>query len=31
VRADGRIGQALAAEVEIYAADENFDVLARLG
>ena len=31
VRAAGLIGQALAAEVEIYAADENFDVLARLG
>ena len=31
VRAAGLIGQALAAEVEIYAADENFDVLDRLG
>ena len=31
VRADGRIGQALAAEVEIYAAGDSFDVLARLG
>ncbi len=31
VRAAGLIGQALAAEVDIYAADENFDLLARLG
>jgi isoleucyl-tRNA synthetase len=31
VRAAGLIGQALAAEVEIYAAGESFDVLARLG
>ncbi|MDQ3268100.1 MAG: class I tRNA ligase family protein, partial [Pseudomonadota bacterium] len=31
VRAAGLIGQSLAAEVEIYAAVENFDVLARLG
>lgn len=31
VRAAGLIGQALAAEVEIYAASESFDVLARLG
>jgi isoleucyl-tRNA synthetase len=31
VRAAGLIGQALAAEVEIYAAGESFDALARLG
>ena len=31
VRAAGLIGQALASEVDIYAADESFDVLARLG
>jgi isoleucyl-tRNA synthetase len=31
VRAAGLIGQALAAEVEIYAADKSFDVLARIG
>ncbi|WP_173051937.1 isoleucine--tRNA ligase [Candidatus Nitrotoga sp. AM1P] len=31
VRAAGLIGQALAAEVKIYAAGENFDVLAHLG
>lgn len=31
VRSAGLIGQALAAEVDIYAADESFDVLARLG
>ncbi|WP_239185984.1 isoleucine--tRNA ligase [Candidatus Nitrotoga sp. HW29] len=31
VRAAGLIGQALAAEVEIYAAGESFDVLAHLG
>ena len=31
VRAAGLIGQALAAEVQIYAAGDNFDVLARLG
>ena len=31
VRAAGLIGQALAAEVDIYAADKSFDVLARIG
>lgn len=31
IRAAGQIGQALAAEVEIYAAEDNFRALARLG